>query len=133
MRNSRGRASQFGVSGLSRRIFDTPRGSQWRPKRDGADARQSALLYLPGYLNLSGTAFALCVRAQMVKRESSHVLVTNLTKTYPALQSVAASIKAEPAILDGEIVALDKDSTPHSEGLKRRILVTSRLFISLSI
>ena len=42
----------------------------------------------------------------------------DLTKRFPALQSVAGSIKAESAILDGEIVALDKNGTPHFEGLR---------------
>ncbi|HZI87086.1 MAG TPA: hypothetical protein VFD48_09640 [Pyrinomonadaceae bacterium] len=42
----------------------------------------------------------------------------DLTKRFPALQSIAKSIKAESAILDGEIVALDKDGTPHFEGLR---------------
>jgi len=32
----------------------------------------------------------------------------DLTKNFPALQSVVTSIKADGAVLDGEIVALDK-------------------------
>ena len=42
----------------------------------------------------------------------------DLTKRFPALQSVAGSIKAESAIIDGEIVALDEKGTPHFEGLR---------------
>jgi bifunctional non-homologous end joining protein LigD len=42
----------------------------------------------------------------------------DLTKKFPELQSIVTSIKSESAVLDGEIVALDKKGTPHFEGLR---------------
>jgi len=43
----------------------------------------------------------------------------SLTEKFPTLQAVAQSIKATVAVLDGEIVALDKDGIPCFEGLRR--------------
>jgi bifunctional non-homologous end joining protein LigD len=42
----------------------------------------------------------------------------SLTERFPDLQRIAKSIKAETAILDGEIVALDKKGLPCFAGLR---------------
>jgi bifunctional non-homologous end joining protein LigD len=42
----------------------------------------------------------------------------SLTERFPELQLVAGSIKAETAVLDGEIVALDKSGLPCFAGLR---------------
>lgn len=42
----------------------------------------------------------------------------SLTRRFAELQSIPNSIKAETAILDGEIVALDKKSVPCFAGLR---------------
>jgi len=42
----------------------------------------------------------------------------DLTKKFLSLQSITKSIKAESAILDGEIVAFDKKGLPRFEGLR---------------
>ena len=42
----------------------------------------------------------------------------SLTKPFPDLQRIPKSIKAETAILDGEIVALDKKGLPCFAGLR---------------
>jgi len=44
----------------------------------------------------------------------------SLTERFPELQGVAASIKAETAILDGEIVALDQAGMPCFNALRSR-------------
>ena len=44
----------------------------------------------------------------------------NLTERFPELQEVAEQIKAHTAILDGEIVALDKSGKPSFEALRYR-------------
>ena len=42
----------------------------------------------------------------------------SLTQRFPDLQKIPKSIKAEAAILDGEIVALDKKGAPCFAGLR---------------
>jgi bifunctional non-homologous end joining protein LigD len=42
----------------------------------------------------------------------------SLTQRFPELQGIPKSIKAETAILDGEIVALDKKGVPNFAGLR---------------
>jgi bifunctional non-homologous end joining protein LigD len=42
----------------------------------------------------------------------------SLTQRFPDLQRISKSIKAERAILDGEIVALDKKGAPCFAGLR---------------
>jgi len=44
----------------------------------------------------------------------------DLTAKFPALQSIAESIKAKAAVLDGEIVALDEKGMPCFDGLRSR-------------
>jgi len=44
----------------------------------------------------------------------------SLTEKFPELQRIAESIKADTAVLDGEIVALDKGGVPCFEGLRSR-------------
>lgn len=44
----------------------------------------------------------------------------SLTEKFPTLQKIAKSIKANVAVLDGEIVALDKNGTVRFEGLRSR-------------
>jgi bifunctional non-homologous end joining protein LigD len=44
----------------------------------------------------------------------------DLTKKFPTLQSIASSIKAESAVLDGEIVALDQHGIPCFDALRSR-------------
>jgi bifunctional non-homologous end joining protein LigD len=44
----------------------------------------------------------------------------SLTERFPDLQGITKSIKAESAILDGEIVALDKKGVPCFDGLRSR-------------
>lgn len=44
----------------------------------------------------------------------------SLTEKFPSLQRIAKSIKANVAVLDGEIVALDKNGTVSFEGLRSR-------------
>jgi bifunctional non-homologous end joining protein LigD len=42
----------------------------------------------------------------------------NLTKRFPELQEIAALIKAQTAIIDGEIVALDRSGKPSFDALR---------------
>ena len=42
----------------------------------------------------------------------------SLTEKFPSLQKITKSIKATVAVLDGEIVALDKNGTVRFEGLR---------------
>ena len=44
----------------------------------------------------------------------------NLTKRFPELQEIAALIKAQTAIIDGEIVALDRSGKPSFDTLRHR-------------
>ena len=44
----------------------------------------------------------------------------SLTERFPDLQRISKAIKAETAILDGEIVALDKKGVPCFNGLRSR-------------
>jgi bifunctional non-homologous end joining protein LigD len=44
----------------------------------------------------------------------------SLTQRFPELQSITKSIKADTAVLDGEIVALDKQGVPCFAGLRSR-------------
>ena len=44
----------------------------------------------------------------------------SLTERFPDLQRIVTAIKAETAILDGEIVALDKKGVPRFNGLRSR-------------
>jgi bifunctional non-homologous end joining protein LigD len=44
----------------------------------------------------------------------------SLTEKFPSLQKIAKSVKATVAVLDGEIVALDKNGTVRFEGLRSK-------------
>src|SRR5688572_15483154 len=44
----------------------------------------------------------------------------NLTQRFPELQEISASIKAQTAIIDGEIVALDRSGKPSFDALRYR-------------
>jgi bifunctional non-homologous end joining protein LigD len=44
----------------------------------------------------------------------------SLTEKFPTLQEISKSIKATVAVLDGEIVALDKNGTVRFEGLRSK-------------
>jgi bifunctional non-homologous end joining protein LigD len=44
----------------------------------------------------------------------------DLTPKFPALQAIAKSIKAEKAIIDGEIVALDREGQVRFDGLRSK-------------
>ncbi len=44
----------------------------------------------------------------------------SLTERFPELRDIAKVINAKTAVLDGEIVALDKDGLPYFEGLRSR-------------
>jgi bifunctional non-homologous end joining protein LigD len=44
----------------------------------------------------------------------------NLTKRFPELQEISKLIKAQTAIIDGEIVALDRNGRPSFEALRYR-------------
>jgi bifunctional non-homologous end joining protein LigD len=59
-----------------------------------------------------------------VKKGKSHFVSRNqidMTPQYPELASVAKQIDAKEAILDGEIVALDKDGMPRFQLLQPRV------------
>lgn len=48
----------------------------------------------------------------------------SLSERFPEVRDIANSIKADTAIIDGEIVALDENGLPHFEGLRSRRLRT---------
>ena len=45
----------------------------------------------------------------------------SLSERFPELRDIANAIKADTAIIDGEIVALDQNGLPHFEGLRSRL------------
>jgi bifunctional non-homologous end joining protein LigD len=53
----------------------------------------------------------------------------SLSERFPELQRIAKSIKADTAILDGEIVALDKSGAACFEGLRSRRVAASRVVV----
>src|SRR5947207_1772329 len=63
-------------------------------------------------------------RALLVK-DHGHVQLrsrndNNLTSTYPTIHAAALKLKAETALLDGEIVALDPNGKPAFHALQHR-------------
>ena len=56
-------------------------------------------------------------KAHLVSRKRN-----SLSERFPELRDIAKAIKAETAIIDGEIVALDENGLPHFEGLRSRRL-----------
>lgn len=54
-------------------------------------------------------------KAHLVSRRRN-----SLTERFPELREIGKLIKATTAILDGEIVALDKDGLPQFDGLRSR-------------
>jgi bifunctional non-homologous end joining protein LigD len=44
----------------------------------------------------------------------------NLTQRFPELQEISGLIKAQTAIIDGEIVALDRNGKPSFDALRHR-------------
>jgi len=53
----------------------------------------------------------------------------SLTTTFPELREIGLHLGSRSAILDGEIVALDKDNRPNFATLSRRLHVTSKIAI----
>ncbi len=78
--------------------FSNP-GWIFEPKRDGYRA----------------ICFVESGRVRFISRRQN-----SLTEKFPSLQGIAKSIKAEVAVLDGEIVALSKDGVPCFEGLRSK-------------
>jgi len=56
----------------------------------------------------------------------------DLTKRFPALQSIAKSIKASIAIIDGEIVALDENGVQCFEQLPNHAIARSSTLLLIS-
>ena len=54
-------------------------------------------------------------KAHLVSRKRN-----SLSERFPELRDIASAVKAETAIIDGEIVALDQNGLPHFEGLRSR-------------
>jgi bifunctional non-homologous end joining protein LigD len=53
----------------------------------------------------------------------------NLTERFPVLQEISALIKAKTAIIDGEIVALDRNGKPSFDALRNSKGPSSHRFL----
>lgn len=57
----------------------------------------------------------------------------DLTARFPALQSVSTSIKAQAAVIDGEIVALDDDGMPCFDKMRSRRTACEIVFYAFDL
>jgi ATP-dependent DNA ligase len=57
----------------------------------------------------------------------------SLNERFPQLRHVGENIKANTAIIDGEIVALDKNGLPRFDGLRSRRVNTSVVFYAFDL
>lgn len=85
-------------------------------------------LFEPKWDGWRATCFLRDGEARFVSRKRN-----SLSESFPQLRHVGQFIKANAAVLDGEIVALDKDGLPHFEGLRSRRADTSVVFYAFDL
>lgn len=72
-------------------------------------------IFEPKWDGYRAICFLLNGEVRLVSRRRN-----DLTAKFPTLQSIAESVKASKAVLDGEIVALDEKGMPCFDGLRSR-------------
>ena len=85
-------------------------------------------LFEPKWDGWRATCFVKDGEARFVSRKRN-----SLNERFPQLKHVGELIKATTAVLDGEIVALDKDGLPHFDSLRSRRSDTSIVFYAFDL
>lgn len=85
-------------------------------------------LFEPKWDGWRATCFVRNGEVRFVSRRRN-----SLSERFPQLKHVGENIKANTAILDGEIVALDKKGLPHFNGLRARRPTTAVVFYAFDL